>query len=458
MSNYTSFLDGKRQVGGEWGFEPVYMPDCMFDFQKFLTEWALRKGMSAFFADCGLGKTIMQLVWAENVKRHTNKPVLILAPLSVCGQTVREGEKFGIEVIRSTDGKFPAGAHNVTTNYERLHHFNPADFSGVVGDESSILKNFNGVHKAAITEFARMIKYRLFATATAAPNDYIELGTHSEALGDLGYMDMLSKFFVNDQNSNHPNRKWAGGGKFRFRGHAQRDFWRWVVSWSRALRKPSDVGFSDDAFKLPELITREHVVHSEKKDPDMLFALPAINLQEQRAERRRTIEERCEKVVEIVEGNEDSFICWTHLNDEGDLLEKLIPGSVQVSGRDPEEHKEEMFLAFERGDVRVMITKPKVAGFGLNWQHCHRQTFFPSHSFEQYYQCVRRSWRFGQSKNVEVDIISSTGEAGVVKNLQRKADQAGEMFGQLVALMNNELKIQKDKQYTKKEELPTWLS
>jgi hypothetical protein len=458
VASYQEFLERKLQFGEDHGFDPVWTSPALIDFQASLTEWAVRKGRASIMADCGLGKTLMQEVWAENVVRKTNGRVLILTPLAVSAQTVREGKKFGIECHQSRDGKFPAKARIVVTNYERLSRFDPKRFSGVVCDESSILKNFDGVRKAEVTEFMRTRPYRLLCTATAAPNDHVELGTSSEALGEMGYMDMLGRFFKNDQNSNHPNRLWAGEGKWRFRGHAERDFWRWVCSWGRALRKPSDLGFDDGPFRLPPLETVEHVVKvSRSAKPGTFMSLPASNRREELAERRETLRERCEMAASLIAGTGRPAVAWCHLNPEGDLLERLIPGAVQVSGTDSEEAKEEAFLAFVSGEIRVLVTKPSIAGFGLNWQHCAHQTFFPSHSFEQYYQAIRRSWRFGQTEPVRVDLISSAGETGVLKNLRRKARQADAMFARLVELMGNELKVKKSNPFERKEEVPPWL-
>lgn len=459
MSDYASFLDRKAQLGNKSGFTPLWMPDFLFDFQKHAATWAIEKGRGALFLDCGMGKTPIQLVWSENVVRKTNKPVLILAPLAVSAQTVREAEKFGIEAIVSRDG-LTHGKKIVVTNYERLHHFRQSDFAGVVCDESSILKNFDGATKAAITEFMRQIQYRLLCTATAAPNDYIELGTSSEALGDLGYMDMLGKFFKANNGSLHPmyHARAIKGDKFRFRGHAERDFWRWICSWARAARKPSDLGFNDGDFALPALEINQHVVKAGVTADGFLFSMPAHGLAEQRAERRGTLEERCERASAIA--NADKYrpvVVWCNLNDEGDLLTKSIDGSIQVSGSDDDDAKEEAFEAFATGQARVMVSKPTIAGFGLNWQHCAHQTFFPSHSFEQWYQAIRRSWRFGQKNSVTVDVITSEGEANVLANLQRKAKAAEEMFSKLVEMMNNELKIEKQNLFKKREKLPTFL-
>ncbi len=459
MNNYQLFLDQKAQIGGMSGFDPVWMPDFLFDFQRHLVEWSVRKGRSAIFADCGLGKTPMQLVWAENVRRHTNKPVLILTPLAVAAQTVREAEKFGIDCQQSRDGSVKP---NITvTNYEKLHLFNPTDFAGCVCDESAILKNFKGATKNAITEMMRRMQYRLLCTATPSPNDYIELGTSSECLGELGYMDMLGMFFKNDQGSLHPQHRsgphsFDGARTWRFKSHAERPFWRWLCSWARAIRKPSDLGFSDKKFVLPPLNANIHIVKASRPMDGFLFPIPANGLHEQRQERRHTIKERCEKASELVDHKRPAII-WCHLNPEGDLLDKLIPDADQVSGRDSDEEKEEKFNAFCSGQLRVLIIKPKIGALGLNFQHCSHMTFFPSHSFEQYYQGVRRCWRFGQKSPVSIDIITSEGESNVMSNLFRKEEQASRMFEVIVGEMANELKIKRGTSFPKQEEIPSWL-
>ena len=458
MSNgYEAFLESKAQGGTKHGFDPIWLHDDLFDFQRGLVEWALRKGRDAIFADCGLGKTLMQLVWADNIVRKTNKPVLVLTPLAVGMQTVQEGVKFGVECVRCRDGKFSTDAKIIVTNYERLHYFNSGDFAGVVCDESSILKNFDGQTKAAITEFMRTRPYRLLCTATAAPNDYIELGTSSEALGEMGFADMLGRFFKKE------NRAMSRGGEYakgvwRFRGHAERDFWRWVCSWARAVRRPSDMGCDDGPFVLPALNTEQHIIKASRPQPGVLFDLPAVTLAEQREERRRTLPERCECAASIVNGTSEPCVAWCHLNDEGDTLAQMIPDAVQVAGKDPDEFKEEALGGFVDGSIRVLVTKPTIAGHGMNWQHCRHQTFFPSHSFEQWYQAVRRSWRFGQDRPVTVDVITSEGEASVLENLQRKSEAATVMFDRLVQHMNQELAIRTTRAYTTPEEVPSWVS
>ncbi|HKX46176.1 MAG TPA: helicase-related protein [Planctomycetota bacterium] len=456
--DYGSFLASKTQAGGIAGFDPDALPDFLFDFQRELVAWSLRKGRDAIFADCGLGKTPMQLVWAEQVARRTGKPVLVATPLAVGYQALREAGKFGLDAARSQDGTVPTGHHVVVTNYERVHLFRADDFGGMVCDESSILKNFDGVRRAAITDLMRTLPYRLLCTATAAPNDYIELGTSSEALGELGYMDMLSRFFRNENNTaDSKSRAYGAQVKWRFKGHAEEPFWRWVCSWARAVRRPSDMGCDDGRFVLPPLEEREHVVKAVTKREGFLFDIPAHGFHEEREERRRTVRERCEKVAELVNHGEQALV-WCHLNDEGNLLESLIPGAVQVSGSDDDETKEARLLAFAEGNTRVLVTKPKIGAWGLNLQKCAHVTFFPSHSYEQYYQGVRRCWRFGQARPVRVDIVTTDGSAGAAESLKRKAAQADRMFSALVKHMNDALHIGRATDWKKKEEIPQWLS
>lgn len=453
-AEYGQFLQKKTQFGEDSGFEPVFMPDCLFDFQKLLVEWAVRKGRAAIFADCGLGKSLMQLVWAWNVARKTGKRVLILTPLAVSAQTVREGEKFGIECNRSGDGTLNGIV--IVTNYERLHLFDAKDFIGCVCDESSILKSFTGVRRNEITEFMRHLPYRLLCTATAAPNDYIELGTSSEALGYLGHMDMMQRFFKNDLNNSASGRMHGKIIEWRFKGHAEGPFWSYTCSWARPLRKPSDVGCDDRQFVLPPLIEVEHLVESEQLREGMLFAMPAFGMREQREERRVSIEERCCRVGELVDGRDSSLI-WCHLNPEGDLLAKEIPDCVQVSGKDSDEEKEEKFTGFIAGHFKRMAIKPKIGAWGLNLQHCAHQVTFPSNSFEQYYQQTRRSWRFGQTRPVTIDIVMTEGDRSVMNNQRRKAHQAQEMFARLVERMNEAMHIERGVKFTQAEEIPAWL-
>ena len=455
MTDYAEYLASKRQHAGMDGFEPMFMPAGLFDFQRALVEWAVRKGRAAIFADCGLGKTVMQLAWAQNVVQHTNRPVLVLTPLAVAHQTVQEGVKFGIECQRSTDGA--VRSQITVTNYERLHLFDPADWAGVVCDESSILKSFDGARRQAITAFMRGMRYRILSTATAAPNDYIELGTSSEALGYLGHMDMLNRFFANNRNNSANNRMHGANAEWRLKGHAEEPFWRWVVSWARALRRPSDIGFDDGPFILPPLDTRHRVVTALRPREGMLFNMRAVGLAEEREERRRTIPERCEALAEAVADTGKPALVWCHLNDEGDLLTRLIPDAVQVAGADSDDAKEERLQAFADGHVRVLVTKPKIGAWGLNFQRCAHVASFVSHSFEQHYQGVRRCWRFGQTHPVTVDLFASEGEESVLDNLNRKAGKAAAMFEKLVETMGRELAITRADPYTEKAKVPAWL-
>ncbi len=448
---YRDFIQRKSHLGGMSGFDPVWMPEFLFDFQRSLVEWSLRKGKAAIFADCGLGKTPMQLVWAENVVRHTGGRVLIVTPLAVAAQTVREAEKFGIECKRSAAGELTGNI--LVTNYERLHYFNPEDFQGVVCDESSAIKNFEGERQKVVNDFMKKRPYRLLCTATAAPNDYIELLTSSEILGEMGRMDALGMFFKNDENSLHPI--WWGA-RWRFKKHAERDFWRWVCSWARAVRRPSDIGFDDRDFILPDLNINQTVIHNTQPFNGELFPVVASTMKEQREERRLTIRERCETVAALVNHDRPAVV-WCHYNEEADTLVKMIPGAKQVKGGDTDAEKEAAFLGFSNGDIRVLVTKPKIGAFGLNWQHCSHMTLFPSHSFEQYYQAVRRCWRFGQVNPVTVDIVTTDGEIGVLKNLQRKTEAAQKMFDMLVREMTNAMEIERMDNHKIATEVPTWL-
>lgn len=450
--SYRDFIQNKQHLVGEFGFNPTFIPDYLFDFQKSLVEWSVLKGRSAVFADCGLGKTLMQLAWSQNIVEKENKNVLVLTPLAVARQTKQEGDKFGIE-CDVFDGK----PHKITLcNYEKMHLLNPDDYCAIACDESSILKNYNGATKHKITIMMRKMKYRSLWTATAAPNDYIELGTSSEALGHLGHMDMLNKFFKNDQNNSATKRMYGKQQKWRFKGHSEEFFWKWISSWARAVRMPSDIGFSDGDFKLTNKIEVQHVVSASRPMEGCLFAVPAVGLKEEREERRLTIKERCEMVAQLVDTGKPALV-WCDLNDEGDLLEKLIPDSLQVKGSQSEDEKEERLIGFAKKDFRVLITKPKIGAWGLNYQHCSHMTFFPSHSYEQYYQGVRRCWRFGQKNDVKIDIISTEGEKNVLSNLQDKSKQADKMFKSLVKYMNDSIAINKKTKEYQPIKLPTFL-
>lgn len=457
-SAYAAFLERKTHLDNETGFSPIINHPFLYDFQCHLVDWSLRIGRSAIFADCGLGKTPMQLSWSDNVVRHTNGNVLILTPLAVSAQTKEEGEKFGIEVHHCKDGK-PKRGINVT-NYQKLHHFNPDDFSGVVCDESSAIKDLSGKLRAQVTAFMRKIPYRLLCTATPSPNDYTELGASAEALGHMGQRDMLTQFFRSTDNLSHlfyKNGDFWNKHKWMFKAHSEKPFWRWVCSWAMAVRTPEDIGFDGTRFILPELRIHDHVIDHSFTPEGELFPRIAVTLAEQRLERRHTMKERCEEVARIVDNTEPALV-WCHLNTEGDYLEHTIPGAVQVSGSMPDEQKEERLLAFSHGEIRCLVTKPTIAGFGMNWQHCGRMTFFPSHSFEQYYQGLRRCLRFGRKGPVDVHIVTTPGEAGVTGNLKKKQEACDRMFQNLIAEMNNFQKIKRNSNtLPEKAVIPSWL-
>ena len=461
--SYTDFLERKTQLGSAGGFDPIEMPDVLFGFQRELTEWAIRQGRGAIFADCGMGKTLMELTWADNVYRHTGNPVILFTPLAVGFQIQAEAARWGFDAAMSRNGQVSTPI--TITNYEQIEKFDPWEFGGVVCDESSAIKAYDGQRRVQVTEFMKKHKYRLLGTATAAPNDYTELGTSSEALGQLGHMDMLNRFFVNDNQTSdikaQRNRqvKWlrgSAGSGWRFKGHAVDHFWRWVASWSRAIRKPSDYGYSDDGFILPPLEHRVHIVEANRPREGTLFDVEAFGLAEEREELRRTINERCEQAAETLR-DAPTAVAWCHLNDESRLLTRLIDGAVEVSGSDSPDEKEAKLTAFSRGEIRVLVTKPSIGAWGLNWQHCNRMTFFPSHSYEQYYQAVRRSWRFGQTKPVTVDLITTKGGEHALANLQAKSQRADAMFDALVAHMNDALHIDRATYGTTETEIPAWL-
>jgi len=439
---YEEFLEQKKHSIGEFGFESNYIPEMAFGFQKVIIEKAVRKGRMAIFADTGLGKTLMELAIANNIIKQTNKRVLILTPLAVAFQFLLEAEKLGIDDIEHTrDGKFTKKI--VICNYERLHYLNSADFDCVICDESSILKNFDGKTKQAVTAFVRKMNYRFLATATPAPNDYIELGTSSEALGHLGYMDMLSKFFKNNADSidiRHSGAKWF------LKPHAERDFWKWVSQWSVSVRKPSDLGFDDGHYQLPKLIEKQTIVQNFQplviNNQPALFNFPAKSFHEIRAETKTTLEARCVKAVETAKRRETS-VYWVNLNDEADWVKRLDVSAVEVRGEMSLDKKEDILLAFSRGEVKKLITKTTITAFGLNWQHCNHTTYFPTYSYEQYYQAIRRFWRFGQTKEVTVDLILSDGQTRIMESLQAKKQKASEMFANLITNVNSIYEIQK---------------
>ena len=452
--SYLDFLEKKRHSIGDFGFKPNYIPEIAFDFQKAIIEKSIMKGRIAVFADTGLGKTLIQLSIAKNIIQHTNKKVLILTPLAVAFQFILEAEKLGIYDIEYSKN----GVHTkkiVVCNYERLHYFNEKDFIGVILDESSILKNFDGSIKNKITSFIKKVPYRFCSTATPSPNDYIELGTSSEALGYLGYTDMLTRFFKNNKGSIEVRN---AGSEYYLKPHAEKDFWQWVSQWAISIRKPSDLGFSDEKYKLPKLIENQHQVRNESplaiNGQTSLFNFPAVNFFEIKAETRSTLEQRCEKAVELANAHETS-VYWVNLNDEAKLINQL-DNCVEVKGNMDIDKKEEILLAFSKGEIKKLITKTSITAFGLNWQHCNHTTYFPTYSYEQYYQAIRRFWRFGQNNDVYVDLVLSDGQTRIMESLQIKKEKANDMFTKLSENVNSIYEIQK-KEFTKEILLPNFI-
>lgn len=442
--NYQEFIENKRHTSIDFGFEPLWLPDeCLFDFQKCIVEKAVKKGRMGIFADTGLGKTRISLAIAYNVIKQTNKRVLILTPLAVAFQFLQEAELMGIDDIEySKFGKFTKKI--VLCNYERLSYFNENDFECVILDESSILKNFNGQIKNHITNFIKKVPYRFLTTATPSPNDYIELGTSSEALGYLGYMDMLGKFFKNNQNSIDSNNRNIGE-KWYLKPHAEKAFFEWVNTWSIMVKKPSDIGFSDEKYKLPKLITNNYFVENQSKIlPDgqaCLFVPQAKTMTEVRVEQKQTEETRAKKAVELAQNKISVY--WVNTNNESSLIKKMDNECVEIIGSQTIEKKEEILRAFANGEIKRLVTKATITGMGLNWQHCNHCVFFPTWSYEQYYQAIRRFWRFGQKKDVTVDLVLSDGQSRVIKALQEKTAKAQKLYENLVKNVNSDFKIYK---------------
>ena len=423
--NYESFIAAKAIIDPASGLNVIPpLNPMLFPFQLDMVRWALARGRAAIFADCGMGKTLMQLEWAQ----HIPGEVLILAPLAVSAQTVREGEKFGVKVGYARSDE-QIKERITITNYEMLPHFNVDRFTGVVLDESSILKSYDGKTRTAIVNGFSQTPFRLACTATPAPNDYMELGNHSQFLGVMSYTEMLSMFFVHDGGE---TQKW------RLKGHAESEYWKWLCSWAVMIRKPSDLGYEDGDFKLPEMIMHDVTVKIDEPSNGWLFALQAETLQERIAARRDSIAERVAHCAAIANATTKPFLVWCNLNSESDALVRAIPGAVEVKGSDSAESKEKNLLAFSRGELRVMVTKPSIAGHGLNWQHCADMAFVGlSDSYEQFYQAVRRCWRFGQKQSVNVHVICAETEGAVVQNIKRKEREALAMAANMVEHMQD---------------------
>lgn len=460
--SYQDFLSKKSHSSINVGIECKYLPNKIFDFQEHISKYAIKKGRCAVFLDTGMGKTLIELSVAKNYIEATNKPVIILTPLAVANQFIKEAEKFGIDDVEITkNGKFTKKI--ILVNYERLHYVNASDFDCAILDESSILKNFEGAIKNQVTSFLKKIKYRFLFSATPSPNDYTELGTSSEALGYLGYMDMLSRFFKNNQNNVaklSQISKARHGEEWYLKPHAENDFWKWVSSWSISARKPSDIGFSDEKYILPKLNEIQTIVRNETpliiNGQRSLFALPAVGFQEVKQEAKATIKQRCEVAVEK-SGQHEISVYWCNLNDEAKCLSEIDKNAVEIHGKMNIDMKEDILQNFSNGEIKKLITKTSITAFGLNWQHCNHTTYFPTYSYEQYYQAIRRFWRFGQTNPVNVDLIISDGQELMMKSLIAKKEKAIQMFEKLIKQTNIDFDI-KRKEFNKNIIIPKFIN
>jgi len=425
--DYNAFLKNKDVVDKSTGFCPGPLNPMLFDFQAAIVRWACKRGRAAIFADCGLGKTPMQLEWARQVNNHTGGPILILAPLAVSIQTRNEGSKFGIDVTICESQEDITNGINVT-NYEKLHKFNPGVFSGIVLDESSILKSYTGKFRTYIIESFAKTPFKLACTATPAPNDFVELGNHSEFLNVLTRPEMLSLFFINDTSD---------VGTWRLKGHGEENFWKWICSWAVMLSKPSELGFDDNGFTIPPLKITEHIIEFGKPLPGQLFTKKAETLSERREARRESISEKAD-IIKGLTSNGEPWLIWCDLNRESEIISGTIPDAVEVTGSQENEVKEERLMGFIRGDHRILVTKPKIAGFGLNLQHCHNVIFAGlSDSYEAFYQAIRRCWRFGQKQDVHCHIIATDIEGNVIDNIKRKEADALRMRAEMITHMKD---------------------
>lgn len=448
---YKEFLDNKDFRHESAGFIVDKLEYPLFDYQDPIVKWALKRGKAAIFADTGLGKTIMQLAWANEVYKHTSKSVLILSPLAVSNQTINEGKKYGIDVKK-------AGVKNegvVIINYEQLHNFDYKDFSGLVVDESSILKGMNGKRRQEITDFARNIPYRLSCTATPSPNDFMELGTQCEFLGIMSQIEMLAMFFIHDGSDT---------SKWRLKGHGVAKFFKWLATWSIVIKSPADIGFNGDSHNLPDIEYYSHVVESETEDA--LFVEYAQGLLDRNRARKDSVDDRVAIAAKIANSMTGQILIWCNLNEESEKLTKSINDAVEVKGSDKPEHKTNSLIGFSTGEVRVLVSKPKIAGFGMNWQNCNQMIFVGlSDSWESYYQAVRRCWRFGQKNTVHVHVVSAESEGAVIDNIKRKDDQNNTLGKEMVKHMSyfmdseifNSTTTKTEYEPTKKMELPSWI-
>lgn len=427
--NYEDFVLSKRRLEVPTGHNPSELNENLFDFQRVIVGWAVRRGRAAIFADTGLGKTLMQLSWAHEVASHTGGSVLVLAPLAVSEQTIEQGAKFGIEVKRVPNGESVDGAGIWITNYERIDAIDFGSLAGLVLDESSILKSHDGKTRTKIIDQSQSVPYRLSCTATPSPNDFDELGNQCEFLGVMTRNEMLATYFVNDTGDT---------GTWKLKGWGSERFWEWMGSWAVVLRSPSDIGFDGSRYDLPPLEYFEHVVETEPLGDD-LFSRPAMTLTERRKAQRNSISARCEALAKVVNTDtSEPWLIWCHLNDEAEELARLIPGAVNVQGSDHPDKKAKNLLGFAHGDFRVLISKPKIAGFGMNWQHCARMAFVGlDDSFEKFYQAVRRCYRFGQTRPVQVHLFTAENEGQILANLKRKEKAHHEISENMVGFMKD---------------------
>lgn len=459
--NYLDFLHSKEIKYDPCGFETDEVNPKLFEWQSAIVRWALIKGKCAIFADCGLGKTAMQLQWAKMVSKHTGKPVLILAPLAVARQTREEGEKFDVEVTVCRKQEDVHSGVNIA-NYEMLDHFDADAFSGVVLDESSILKDSTSATRKALTEKFEKTGYKLCCTATPSPNDFVELGTHAQFLGVMTQPEMLSTFFCHDGGNT---------SQWRLKGHAESKFFEWVASWACCLTNPEDLGYDGSDFVLPELRVHEIITNSNNlEDSDgqmMLIPLTSQSLNERRAARRNSLEDRIEAAANIANSFSSQVLVWCDLNSESESLSQAIHGAVEVKGSNTPDYKETAMNGFSSGDVRVLVSKPSIAGWGMNWQQCNKMIFVGlSDSFEAYYQAVRRCWRFGQKKPVDVYIVISDAEGCVKSNIERKQSDAQRMTSELVkytkdiltAEINHTVRMSESYITIERMEVPAWIA
>lgn len=462
FTSYEEFVESKNYTIEPSGFVTDEINPYLFDYQKAIVKWALRKGKAALFEDTGLGKTIQQLAFADAVNKHTNKPVLILAPLAVAEQTSRESEKFGMKCKVCESQADVINGINIT-NYEKIHKFDTDIFSGIVLDESSIIKSYSGKTTNDLQERFRNTPYKLCCTATPSPNDYTEIGTTAEFLGVMTRSEMLSMFFINDciKKGNNQRLGW------RLKGHARKEFFKWISSWAMMIKNPKDLGFDGTRFDLPKLNINEIVIENEQPE-ETLFVEYAETLTERRQARKESAELRIEKAKEIVESLKENEQCllWCDYNYESEMLHKAINGSVEVKGSDDVEHKKKSMIGFANGDVRLLVSKSSICGFGMNWQGCNNMIFVGlSDSYESFYQAIRRCWRFGQEKEVNVYVIISEKEMNVLNNIKRKQDEHETMSKEMIAIMSesaineiNNYEIKKtDYKPSVEFSLPSWL-